>query len=239
MKLAWSLGIVSAVLLHAAVLAFGGVLFMDRDEAGGTVQAVELLSALEAEEEQPKEQPEETPEESAEELETEAEEPPDAAEIIRNLESASTDTTPALEAASLSALEAALNGQGVGGDFADVLSLAGGGKIGGTGIPGETAEKLEEAFSLAEIDQEPRVIYNKSPIYPAEMRGKKLEGVVSVIFIVDADGKVQSPRIERSSHSAFESPALSSIKKWKFEPGIRAGQRVATKTRISIRFPAK
>lgn len=239
MKLGWSLGIACAVVLHGAVLAFGGVLFMEREGEAGSVQPVELLSELEAEQEEEPEEPEPALEQDAEALETEVEEPPDAAEIIRNLESASVDSAPALEAASLSALEAALDGHGAGGDFADALSLASGGRIGGTGIPGAVADKLDEAFSLAEIDQEPRVIYQESPTYPAEMRGKQVEGVVSVIFIVDADGKVQNPRIERSSHSAFDSPALSSIKKWKFEPGIRAGERVATKTRISIRFPSK
>jgi protein TonB len=69
------------------------------------------------------------------------------------------------------------------------------------------------------------------------MRGKKTEGLVSVIFVVDAEGKVVGPRAEKSSHAAFETPALDAVKKWKFEPGVRGGQRVATKMRISIRFP--
>ena len=69
------------------------------------------------------------------------------------------------------------------------------------------------------------------------MRGKKVEGTVTVIFVVDAGGKVENPRVEKSSHTAFESPAVSAVKKWKFEPGLKAGQRVASKMRVSIRFP--
>ncbi len=70
------------------------------------------------------------------------------------------------------------------------------------------------------------------------MRGKKVDGVVTLIFVVDASGKVVDPRVESSSNSAFDNPALSAVKKWKFEPGLRAGKRVATKMRVPIRFPA-
>jgi protein TonB len=70
------------------------------------------------------------------------------------------------------------------------------------------------------------------------MRGKKIEGVVEVAFVVTADGKVENARVEGSSHPAFETPALNAVRKWKFEPGVRAGQRVPRKVRITIRFPS-
>ena len=97
-------------------------------------------------------------------------------------------------------------------------------------------EKLESAFSLAEIDQKPRPVFQAAPVYPSEMRGKKVEGVVSVLFIVDAAGKVTNPRVEKSSHTAFDKPAMEAVKKWKFEPAIKGGQRVACKMRVPIRF---
>jgi protein TonB len=93
------------------------------------------------------------------------------------------------------------------------------------GKPGGLSEKLENAFSLAEIDQKPRAITQPPPPYPAEMRGKKVEGVVSVIFVVDASGKVSRPKVERSTHSAFDKPALDAVKQWRFEPAIKGGQR--------------
>ncbi|MCE9592634.1 MAG: energy transducer TonB [Planctomycetes bacterium] len=234
MKFAWGLGIAAAIFLHAVVLLFGGIFFMDEKKAAGSTQSVELLTDVEEEQKKV----EEKKPEPEEELQAETEQPPDAAEILRNLEAPSIDDAPALEAASLSAIEAALSGQGGGGDFAESLSFASGGRIGGTGQAGTLDEKMEEAFSLAELDQKPRAIFQGSPTYPTEMRGKKLEGVVTLIFVVDAAGKVENPRVEKSSHTAFEAPALSAIKKWKFEPGLRAGQRVASKMRVSIRFPA-
>lgn len=240
MKLPLCLGVAAAVLVHAAVLLFGGIFFLDDEIDHASIQAVDLLSELESREEEADEkEPEVQDPQDADELETPTEEPPDAAEILRNLEAPPTlDSAPALEAASLSAIEAALNGQTGGGDFAETLSLASGGRIGGTGTGALAEDKVEEAFSLAELDQPPRAVYRESPTYPSELRGKKIEGTVSVQFEVDINGKVTKARVAKSSHAAFEAPALSAVKKWKFEPGIRAGQRVLSKLSCSIRFPA-
>jgi protein TonB len=236
-KLAATLiGITCAIFVHVAILLFGGIFFMDKKKDAGTVQTVDLLSDVDAEAKKDEKKPEEQKEEEPRELDSDTEQPPDAAEMLRSLEPSPIDNTPALEAASLSAIEAALGGQG-GGEFAEALSFASGGKIGGTGVAGGPDQKMEEAFSLAEIDQKPRAVFQGSPIYPAEMRGKKVEGVVTLIFVVDATGKIVNPRVEKSSNTVFESPAIDALRKWKFEPGVRAGQSVATKMRVSIRFP--
>jgi protein TonB len=237
MKLAVALGIFCAIFVHAAVMLFGGIFFMDKKKDAGTVQAVDLLSDLDAQAKKEEQKPEQQEQPKTEELASDEEQPPDAAEITRSLEPSPMDNTPALEAASLSAIEAALSGQSGGSEFGEALSFSSGGKIGGTGVAGGTREKMEEAFSLAEIDQKPRAVFQASPIYPSEMRGKKIEGLVTLIFVVDATGKILDPRVEKSSHTAFESPALAAVKKWKFEPGVKAGQSVASKMRVSIRFP--
>jgi protein TonB len=228
------IGVLAAVALHLGFLLFGGVFFLDSDEDQGTLAQVELLGAEDVAKEQPK--PEDEPREPSEELAAETEQPPDAAEIIQSLESQPMDA-PALEAASLSAIELALSGQAGGaGDFADALTLASGGRIGGTGKAGALDSAFDRAFSLAEIDQRPRAIVQTAPLYPAQMRGKKVEGVVTLIFVVDANGRVSAPRVETSSHPAFEKPAVEAVKQWRFEPAVKGGKRVGCKMRIPIRF---
>ncbi len=225
------LGIVGAVLLHLAFITFGGVLFLRDELDHGRIQDVTLLP-----EEIEKEKDEKPQEADEEAIEAETEEPPpDAEEIIRSLEIAPVLDAPALDAASLGAIEAALGGGG-GGEFAEAMSFASGGRIGGQGRPGGIDEKLERAFSLAEIDQKPRPIFQAAPAYPASLRSKKIEGVVSVRFIVEASGKVASPRVEKSTDPAFERPALEAVKQWKFEPAIKGGKRVACQMRVPIRF---
>jgi len=239
MRTGLALGITCAVLLHIVVILFGKTLFMGHKKNKTVVQQVELLSnqdmAGEKEKGKEKEKPREQEKEMAEEMEEE--QPPDAAEIIRNLELSAAASAPALEAASLSAIEAALSG-GVGGsgDFAQALSFASGGRIGGMGKAGTMDESLKSAFSLSEIDQKPRPIFQSAPVFPPQLAGKKTEGMVTVLFVVDATGKVSSPRVEKSSHPAFERPAVDAVKQWKFEPAVRGGKRVACKVRAPIRF---
>jgi len=234
LKMAGFLGVVFAVIVHGGVLLFGGILFPKATADHSSLQVVELLS-----DEDIAEKAEEKIEEKVEELEAESEEIPDAEKIIQSLEMPTPYEAPALDAASLSAIEAALNGlAGAAGDFSMGANLEGGGVIGGTGRPGSLGDQMDEAFSLAEIDQKPRPVFQGAPVFPSEMRGKKFEGVVTVIFVVDPSGKVSNPRIEKSNHAAFEKPAMDAIRKWKFEPGIKAGQRVACRSRVDIRFPA-
>ncbi|MFO0827660.1 MAG: TonB family protein [Phycisphaerales bacterium] len=236
MRLGLILGIALALLLHAAVILFGGLIFHVPKEGEGQIHEVELVGDVDENAQKPKDEPP-PPEEKIEQIDKD--QPPDPSLLAKQLDApAAPNDAPALEAASLSAIEAALSGQSAGGgDFGQALSFTSGGRIGGTGKAGAVEEKLEEAFSLAEIDQKPRAVFQSAPVYPTEMRGKKIEGVVTVIFVVDPTGKVANVRVEKSNNPAFEAPAISAVKKWKFEPGVRAGQRVPCKMRIPIRFP--
>jgi len=224
------IGIACAVALHAAVILFGGALFKSSKKNHSAPQQVELLSQDVPVEKKPEEPPEKT-EEIAEEK------APDASEIIRSMEVSAAANAPELEAASLNDIESALSGQAPGGDFAASLSFSSGGRIGGRGSAGGMDQNLDKAFSLSEIDQKPRAIFQAAPVYPAGMRS--VEGLVSVLFVVDQTGKVSGPRIEKSSHPEFEKPAVDAVKQWKFEPAIKAGQRVSCRMRIPIRFQPK
>jgi TonB family protein len=232
-----SLGIFCAVALHAGFLLFGGIFFMKDEVDHGRMQEVELLSEAEAAEEEEKDEPEPEPTEASDELETEVEDVPSAADLMRSLEIPSVNDAPALDAASLSAIEAALNGAQGSGDFASAVDFSSGGRIGSSGRVADAGEELKEAFDLTEIDQKPRAIYQTSPQFPNTMRGKKVEGRVSVIFIVDPAGRVQNLRAQESTHPAFTQPALEAVKQWRFEPAIKGGQRVACLMRVPIRFP--
>src|SRR5262245_5911164 len=228
------LGIFCAVSLHGLILLFGGLLFLKDDKDKGTLREVELLA--DEPEQKKEEKKEEKVVEQKEELETQTEEAPDAAELLKNLELSSVQPQPELEAASLSAIADALNGIGGAGDFGEALSFASGGVIGGTGKKGALDDSLEGALRMGGVGQEPGPGYPGAPLFPAGMGGKKVEGVVTVIFVVDANGKVSAPRVESSTHPAFEKPALDAVRQWRFEAAVKGGQRVPCKMRLPIRF---
>ncbi|MBM4164124.1 MAG: energy transducer TonB [Lentisphaerae bacterium] len=139
-----------------------------------------------------------------------------------------TEAAPPLD---LSQLELALNpgmGDGLGGDFAVKLSPM--------GADGAGMQAAEDIFSLADLDQAPRAIFQPPPGYPPEMKKKRLQGTVHIVFIVDKDGRVKDPKVQKSDNPAFDASALGAIKRWRFEPGKVGGQSVQFRMRVPITF---
>jgi len=155
-------------------------------------------------------------------LEEEPEQEPEPEEEPPQLE-------PDSQPLDLAQLELALNpglGDGwLGGDFAvDLGNLAGG------------TQDVEALFSMADLDQTPRALYQPGPQLDRALR-RKAPGKVVVIFVVDQRGRVESPLVQSSSDPAFEKAALGAVKQWKFEPGKRNGEAVRFRMRVPITFP--
>jgi protein TonB len=136
----------------------------------------------------------------------------------------------------LAQLELALDpgfGEGVGG--AGVLA---GGRLpqAAGGSAAERDKEAESVFSLADLDQAPRPVNQAPPQYPAGLKARKLRGTVHVLFVVDRNGKVVGPRVQKATHEAFEKPALEAVRRWRFEPGKRNGQSVQFRMRVPISF---
>lgn len=153
-----------------------------------------------------------------EEPEDEPEEEPEPPEL--------TEEAPPLD---LSQLEFALNpgfSEGLlAGDFAMKLDTV-----------TADSEQVDALFSLADLDQKPRVMYQPSPTITPQVR-RAAPGTVNIIFIVDEKGRVQNPSVQSSTAPVFEGPALAAVKQWKFEPGKRNGQPVRFRMRVPITFP--
>jgi len=231
--------VAGAVLAHVAILLFGGILFLGHGEEQASKRDVEIVTESVDRDREEQEKQEQDPEEK---IEAKDDAPPDPDQSAPPPDApAGSDEAPALDAASLSAIENALNGAaGAGGvDFGGGgASLQSGGQFGGTGRGGGKGsdDQFQGAFSMSEIDQRPRAVFQVAGSYPSEMRARKVEGVVTLLFIVDETGRVVNPRVEKSSHPEFEAPAVEALRQWKFEPAIKAGKRVSCRMRVPIRF---
>ena len=129
---------------------------------------------------------------------------------------------------SLDQLELALNpgyGSAMGGDFSIDL---------GTTLV--TEDSADQLFSIADLDQQPSVIFRQMPKMTQKLR-KRTPATVYIIFTVDTSGRVEEAKIQRSSDPSFDRPALAALKKWKFEPGKRSGKAVKFRMRVPITFP--
>nr|HDM59044.1 energy transducer TonB [Bacillota bacterium] len=117
----------------------------------------------------------------------------------------------------------------VGGDFSLDLSL----------VPKFQPQlSVEEmVFELSEVDQPPRPLVKVPPLYPLSARAKGIEGNVVLVFVVQADGSVSDIEVEESfPGKIFVDAALRAVRQWRFKPGTKDGQPVATRVRLPVRF---
>jgi periplasmic protein TonB len=91
-------------------------------------------------------------------------------------------------------------------------------------------------FDIDDVDERPRPVRMIQPVYPSALQRRKVEGRVYLIFVIDPQGNVVAPRVESSSHSEFEQPALDAIRRWKFSPGKRGGEAVRVRVRLPLQF---
>jgi len=227
--------LLAALAVHAAVLLFGGLVLFRSDKKAAVREDVQLVAEAAEEKKVDKKEPEEA--KAQEQPVEESDEPMPDVKNLAQLEAPI--AAPALAPLSLADLEGVLSAEGAGGPFATGGGgLSSGGRIGGTGTGAGLSDELGEIASLADLDQRPRPIFQAAPNYPAELRKRNLEGSVQVVFLVDREGKVVGPKVEKSTNPSFDRPALEAVRQWKFEAGTRNGEKVAFKMRVPITFSA-
>jgi protein TonB len=223
----------AALAVHAVILLFGGLVLFRSERKSAIRENIELVAEQAPEKKVDKKEPEEKKTEAP--IEESSEPMPD----VKNLaQLESPVAAPALAPLSLTDLEGVLSADGAGGAFGTGGGLSSGGRIGGTGTVGGLADDIGDIASLADLDQRPRAIFQAAPSYPVELRKRNLEGSVQVVFLVDRDGKVISPKVEKSTNPSFDRPAIEAVRQWKFEAGTRNGEKVAFKMRVPITFSA-
>jgi protein TonB len=117
-------------------------------------------------------------------------------------------------------MEGGVDGGVVGGVPGGVL----GGVVGGTGDG-----------PVLDYDQPPRPIKLTKPVYPQEAFVKKIEGLVEVDILIDANGRVVNARIKRSI-PLLDAAALQCVREWIFSPAMKGGRPVATLATAPVTF---
>ena len=118
------------------------------------------------------------------------------------------------------------------------------GEVGGDfgvdfGISAEAlgAQVKQLVFEIGDLDEPPRPLARLDPIYPPQARMRKAEGHVVVEFVVAADGSVRDVAVISSQPGElFVSSAVRAIERWRFVPGNKDGESVATRVRQRVEF---
>ena len=78
---------------------------------------------------------------------------------------------------------------------------------------------------------------NPAPGYPMQAKRRGYEGTVILEVLVTKEGKAGKVSVFQSSRfSLLDEAAVSSVKKWRFEPGKRGDEKVDMPVKIPIRF---
>ncbi len=74
------------------------------------------------------------------------------------------------------------------------------------------------------------------PEYPAAARLAKLEGQVTVEFVVEPDGHVSRASVTRTTDERFNAAALAAVQRWVFAAALAEGKPVASGMRVPMVF---
>ncbi len=118
------------------------------------------------------------------------------------------------------------------------IAVGTGGALAGFGsfVASDEGGLLVDVFDVADLEKRPELIASVPPQYPPELRKARVEGLVTLVFVIDESGRVEDVRVESSSRPEFERPALEAVRKWKFRPGQKDGEPVRCYMRLPIRF---
>ncbi len=120
------------------------------------------------------------------------------------------------------------------------VAVGGGGYLPGfVANAGASAEGMAaslDTFDVSELEKRPEVVAQVAPSYPPELRKAKIEGAVTLVFLLTEEGRVEDARVENSTRPEFEKPALEAVRRWRFRPGMKDGQAVKTHMRLPLRF---
>ena len=84
---------------------------------------------------------------------------------------------------------------------------------------------------------EPKAIKKVNPVYPAEAKQAKLEGLVVLECLLDTAGRVKSTKAIRGEPMGLTEAAVAAVTQWEFEPAKDAsGKPVEVLFTVTLRF---
>jgi TonB family protein len=93
-------------------------------------------------------------------------------------------------------------------------------------------------YRLSEGVTPPRVTFEVKPRYTAPAMRARIEGIVVLACVVNADGTVGPVRVERSldAERGLDRAAIDAVKQWQFTAGTKDGVAVPVLAVIEMRF---
>jgi TonB family protein len=80
------------------------------------------------------------------------------------------------------------------------------------------------------------VLTRVPPVYPAEAKAAKVQGIVVLQAIIATDGSVKSLHVINSASPLLDQAALDAVKQWKYRGYVLNGTPVEVDTQVTVNF---
>lgn len=79
-----------------------------------------------------------------------------------------------------------------------------------------------------------QLIGGAGPVYPADAKARGIEGLVTVVYDIEANGRVTNLSVVSSEPAeVFDQAALNAVSQWKFNPRKVDGDPIASRRQQS------
>lgn len=108
----------------------------------------------------------------------------------------------------------------------------------------ETAHQhFGRSYKVVDVGERERFVFPKGPAAiepkPVTVRGRCLEGEVTVLYIIDPQGSVLSPYVAKTDNAILSQPALATVKAQHFEPAKLDGKPAAILAVTTLKFTCR
>gem|GEM_PF-1007857 len=94
----------------------------------------------------------------------------------------------------------------------------------------------EQTFDVNTLDVRPELLSSVDPAYPASELARGINGQAVLQFVVDENGRVGDVVVLSATDSSFGENAAAALRQWRFKPGLRDGQAVASRMSVPLYF---
>ncbi|MGK2858383.1 MAG: energy transducer TonB, partial [Thermoanaerobaculia bacterium] len=128
-------------------------------------------------------------------------------------------------------VEGGVEGGVVGGVVGGVIGGVVGGVLGGT-LGGVGDQPLRVGGNV----KPPEVVFRVEPNYTEGARRARVQGVVILEAIIDANGNVSEVRVLKPLAEGLGDEAVKAVRQWKFRPGTQNGRPVPVIFSLTVNF---
>ena len=84
--------------------------------------------------------------------------------------------------------------------------------------------------------QSAKLIEQVPPVYPAEARRNKVQGVVKLEVVITAEGLPRDIRVLTSPSEELSQSALEAVSQWRYRPTLLNGQPIEVVTEVRVNY---